>query len=93
MRVPVRGGVPVRRAVTTPHMAAFHAHPQVQPPTTGSQAVLAPVSGGCHVVREIEMGARGHQEDGIGPPELPTVSSMYPVGYILERAGYPLEVP
>src|SRR5690606_19847755 len=39
----VRTGVPVRGAVAAPHVAARTTHPQVYPPRTDREAVLATV--------------------------------------------------
>jgi hypothetical protein len=55
MRVPMGRGVAVGRAVAAADVATLHAQPQVQPATTGAQAVLAPVAGWRHVFDCVEV--------------------------------------
>src|SRR5262245_9378522 len=59
VRVPVRGGMPVRRVVATADVTARHADPQVQPALPDAQAVFTPGARRCHVGDGVEMRA-GH---------------------------------
>jgi hypothetical protein len=59
VRMPVRRGVTVGRAVAAPDVAARHAQPQVIPPSATAQAVLAALTRGHDVVDQLEMAAGG----------------------------------
>jgi hypothetical protein len=56
-------GVTVGGAVAAPDVSADHAEPQVYPVTTGTQAVLATVRAGRHLVNLAKMGTDGWRHD------------------------------
>ena len=59
VRMPVRRGVTVGRAIAAPDVAARHAQPQVIPPSANALAVLAALTRGHDVDDKVEMAARG----------------------------------
>jgi hypothetical protein len=59
VRMPVRRGVTVGRAVAASDVAAGHAQPQVIPPSATAPAVLAALTRGHDVVDQVEMAAGG----------------------------------
>ena len=59
VRMPVRRGVTVGRAIAAPDVAARHAQPQVIPPSAHALAVLAALTRGHDVVDQVEMAAGG----------------------------------
>ena len=59
VRMPVRRGVTVGRAIAAPDVATRHAQPQVIPPCANALAVLAALTRGHDVVDQVEMAAGG----------------------------------
>ena len=59
VRMPVRRGVTVGRAVAAPDVAARHAQPQVIPASADAQAVLAALTRRRDIIDQIEMATGG----------------------------------